>query len=51
MAFLANMIVAWFSRYREYRADAAGAQLADRASMIQALQRFHLTVRPIIDLL
>ena len=39
LAFLANMIVAWFSRYREYRADAAGATLADRASMIAALQR------------
>ncbi|MBX2858732.1 MAG: protease HtpX [Cellvibrionaceae bacterium] len=39
LAFLANMIVAWFSRYREYRADAAGAQFADRTSMIQALQR------------
>lgn len=39
LAFLANMIVAWFSRYREYRADAAGAHLADRRSMISALQR------------
>lgn len=39
LAFLANMIVAWFSRYREYRADAAGASLADRQSMISALQR------------
>jgi heat shock protein HtpX len=33
------MIVAWFSRQREYRADAAGAQLADRRGMISALQR------------
>lgn len=39
LAFLANMIVAWFSRYREYRADAAAAQLDDRNAMIQALQR------------
>lgn len=39
LAFLANMIVAWFSRYREYRADAAGASLADKQSMIAALQR------------
>lgn len=39
LAFLANMIVAWFSRYREYRADEAGASLADRSSMIAALQR------------
>lgn len=39
LAFLANMIVAWFSRYREYRADEAGANLADRQSMISALAR------------
>ena len=35
----ASTIVMWFSRQREYRADAAGAQLADRHSMIRALQR------------
>ena len=35
----ASAIVMWFSRFREYRADAAGAQLADRQSMIRALQR------------
>lgn len=35
----ASAIVMWFSRFREYRADAAGAQLADRHSMISALQR------------
>jgi len=28
-----------FSRYREYRADAGGAQLAGRQKMIAALQR------------
>lgn len=39
LAFLANMIVAWFSRRREFRADAAGAYLADRGSMISALRR------------
>lgn len=39
LAFLANMIVAWFSRYREFRADHAGATLADRQSMIDALAR------------
>ncbi len=39
LAFLANMIVAWFSRKREFRADHAGATLADRQSMIRALQR------------
>ena len=29
----------WFSRWREYRADASGASLAGRQSMINALQR------------
>jgi heat shock protein HtpX len=36
---LAMMIVAWFSRQREYRADAGGAHLAGRPKMIAALQR------------
>ena len=35
----ASMIVAAFSRYREYRADAAGAQFAGKRKMIAALQR------------
>jgi heat shock protein HtpX len=35
----ASMIVMWFSRWREFRADDAGASLAGRASMISALQR------------
>ncbi len=39
LGVLASMIVMWFSRWREFRADAAGAQLADRAAMIGALQR------------
>ncbi|MCW8194168.1 protease HtpX [Proteobacteria bacterium 005FR1] len=39
LAVLATMIVAWFSRKREYRADYAGATLADRNAMIAALQR------------
>lgn len=39
LAFIANMIVCWFSRRREYRADHAGATLADRQSMISALRR------------
>lgn len=39
LAFLASMIVAWFSRRREYRADYAGATLADTQSMIDALAR------------
>jgi heat shock protein HtpX len=35
----ASMIVMAFSRWREFRADAAGAKLAGRGSMISALQR------------
>lgn len=35
---LGSMVVAWFSRYREFRADKGGARLAGRQNMIQALQ-------------
>jgi heat shock protein HtpX len=37
--FLASMIVAWFSRQREFRADAGGAHLAGKRKMISALER------------
>jgi len=36
---LANLIVMAFSRHREFRADAGGAQLAGRNNMIAALER------------
>lgn len=39
LGILASMIVMWFSRWREFRADAAGARLASRGAMIRALQR------------
>ncbi len=39
LGFLASMIVFKFSRWREYRADAAGARLAGRGDMIAALER------------
>jgi heat shock protein HtpX len=39
LGVLASMIVAWFSRQREYRADAGGASLAGRDKMIAALER------------
>jgi len=39
LGILASAIVMWFSRYREFRADAAGAELAGRDKMIAALQR------------
>jgi len=44
LGILATMILMWFSRQREFRADAGGAKLAGRESMIQALrglQRVH----------
>ena len=39
LGILAMMIVAWFSRWREFRADAGGAALAGRQKMIAALRR------------
>lgn len=36
---LGSMVVAWFSRFREFRADAGGAKLGGRDKMIAALQR------------
>ena len=39
LGILASIIVMWFSRRREFRADAGGASLAGRAKMIAALQR------------
>lgn len=39
LGVFAAMIAAWFSRRREFRADAGGAQLAGKQKMIAALQR------------
>lgn len=39
LGILASMIVMWFSRQREFRADAGGARLAGREKMIAALER------------
>ncbi|MCE7032810.1 protease HtpX [Lysobacter sp. GX 14042] len=39
----ASMIAMWFSRRREFRADAGGAQLAGRGKMVAALQRLSQT--------
>jgi len=39
LGILASIIVMWFSRQREFRADAGGASLAGRGSMIAALER------------
>ncbi|MGN6153898.1 MAG: protease HtpX [Lysobacteraceae bacterium] len=40
---LASVIAMWFSRWREFRADAGGAQLAGRDKMIAALERLSQT--------
>jgi heat shock protein HtpX len=39
LGILASIIVMWFSRQREFRADHGGAYLAGRQNMIAALQR------------
>jgi len=39
LGILASIIVMWFSRRREFRADAGGARLAGRDKMIAALER------------
>lgn len=44
LGILASIIVMWFSRQREFRADAGGASLAGRDKMIAALQRLQMTV-------
>jgi len=42
LGVLASMIVMWFSRYREFRADEGGAGLAGRQKMIAALRRLQM---------
>ncbi|MGD8568805.1 MAG: protease HtpX [Gammaproteobacteria bacterium] len=44
LGILASIIVMWFSRQREFRADAGGAQLAGREKMIAALERLKRSV-------
>ena len=46
LSFLATMIVMWFSRRRELRADSGGAELAGRAKMISALRRLQAVHEP-----
>ncbi|HMB42708.1 MAG TPA: protease HtpX [Luteimonas sp.] len=40
---LASIVVMWFSRWREFRADAGGARLAGKEKMIAALERLGQT--------
>ena len=44
LGILASIIVMWFSRRREFRADAGGAELAGRGKMIAALDRLRVGV-------
>ena len=46
LGILASIIVMWFSRRREFRADAGGAQLAGRDRMVSALQRLKALHEP-----
>jgi len=46
LVFLASMILMWFSRQREFRADAGGAYLAGRQKMIAALERLRQVAEP-----
>lgn len=46
LGILASIIVMWFSRQREFRADAGGAALASNAKMIAALQRLQQAHTP-----
>jgi heat shock protein HtpX len=46
LGVLASMIVMWFSRQREFRADQGGAKLAGTAGMISALQNLQRVHEP-----
>lgn len=46
LGVLATIIVRWFSRYREFRADAGSAQLSDPRKMIAALRRLQSGAPP-----
>ncbi len=46
LGVLASMIVCWFSRYREFRADAGGARLAGTQKMVAALERLKAQHQP-----
>jgi heat shock protein HtpX len=46
LGIAASMIVMWFSRRREFRADAGGAHLSGRNNMIAALERLKSAQQP-----
>ncbi|TXI16495.1 MAG: protease HtpX [Nitrosomonas sp.] len=47
LGILATIIVMWFSRQREFRADAGGASLAGRNKMIAALRRLQIASKQV----
>jgi heat shock protein HtpX len=47
LGILASLIVLWFSRWREFRADRGGAQLAGRPNMISALEALKSAHEPL----
>jgi heat shock protein HtpX len=51
LGFLASLLVMWFSRFREYKADLGGARLAGKEKMISALQKLQSVqiVEPLPD--
>ena len=49
LGIFASLIVAWFSRAREFRADAGGAKLAGREKMIAALERLKSSHESTLD--
>jgi len=46
LSVLATMIVMWFSRYREFKADAGGAHLTSNRKMADALRRLQNETEP-----
>ncbi|MBF0381518.1 MAG: protease HtpX [Magnetococcales bacterium] len=46
LGVLASIVVMWFSRQREFRADKGGADLAGRQAMISALERLQQSSMP-----
>lgn len=46
LGVLASIVVMWFSRQREYRADIGGGQLAGKQKMIAALKRLKAQYEP-----
>ena len=46
LGFLASMLVMWFSRYREFKADAGSAKLTGREKMISALRTLQREYEP-----